>query len=109
MEGALDSLLESACGGVEPVPGNTVFVEESAESRGACSHSHGVSRERSCLVDGTQGRKLFHQLTPPTVGADGQSTADDLAESHEVGRDTGEGGGATGSKPEARDDFIEDQ
>ena len=75
----------------------------------AGGHGQRISRKRSCLIDGPDGRYLFHDLALAAERAHRQTAADDLAEAGQVGFDLVELLCAAEGDAEAGHDLVEDQ
>ena len=68
-----------------------------------------VPRERAGLVNAAERGQVAHQLATAAEGAHRQPTADDLAETPQVGPYPVELRGPAAGQPEARDHLVEDQ
>ena len=82
---------------------------EFAKLREPGSHRERISGKRAGLVDRAQRRQLLHDFRAPSKSADGQPTADDLAERREIGLNAKQFLGPAARHPEASHHFIEDQ
>ncbi len=99
---------ELSCGAVQLLIdfGMRLNVAEHGESG---RDGERVAGERACLINGTAGGDVSHDVAAPAIGRDGQAAADDFAEGGEVGQYVVQLLSAAGRHAEASHDLIEDK
>ena len=102
--GLAKSRFECCAHCIEPLVGRVRF--QLAERGDAGGHGDGVARVRAGLEDGSGGHDLVHDAGPTAERADGQSAADNLAQTGDIGRVAQQFLSAAVSEAEAGHHFI---
>ena len=105
---AVDSLFDQYVGHGAQALMKARFADE-FKGGDAGDHRHRIAGQRPCLIDGTQGRELLHDIAPAAKCADGHAAADDLAERAQVRAHAVQRLRAAQRDAKARHDFVEYQ
>jgi hypothetical protein len=85
------------------------LLAQDLQRRDPSGHGQRVAGERARLVGRSERCHRLHDLAPTAESADGQTAADDFAQTRQIGKDAVPLLGAAPGDPEASDDLVEDE